>query len=605
MSAPAVSFRRPLTIEEVPLPPGYSRRILEEAYRAELREKHAEKVRQALEARARIVERASEDLVFRKKVMIVCERDPAFFVDHFVWTYDDRTSVEEPLVLYDFQREKIVAPALRRWATQGRERITQAVEKSRGVGYTWVEFGGLSTHAFLFKPSWSQLLGAVTREDVDDGGQEATHESLFGKIRFVISHLPRWMREELLGPHFQRDEYNKRYLLKNPLKPRNIIVGRQFGAMFGRGHRYSEVKGDEIAYAEQMANADTSLKQTTNRFAGGSTPQGKHTFHYQLMRGELKVERQTLHWSEHPDLDLKWYNEQREHMTDAAIASELDIDYEASSGNRVLPEVTVRTHFLAPTPGSTNVVLGTRHVSDGTLYVPTLPLHVIIDPGISDALATVWVQEDHVHHEFRVVDFVQVNDRAVDWIVPFILGVVPEFTYDGKPWRHDYNDVEAKLIERHARWRKPSEVFGDHYGSTRSMVTGGSCWDELARYGIFVCPVRIENDLQAISHLQLVMRHTKISAHLEEERTGPARTSPSFGEVVTQWRYKRKSTGEPLEVLKPVHDQFCHGGDCLKLWAQTVDLPEARVQPVQSGAVHRETGPAVTVSRSFPRRRRR
>lgn len=598
----ALNYRRPLAIHEVPLPPGYSREILEPGFKAVQKAMHDARIREVLEARYKINTRAEDDASYRLALYELCRRDPAFFVNHFCWTFDDRASSDEPLVLYQFQHDKIVVPYTTMIASVGRERVTMCKEKSRGVGFTWVELA-LRVWAFLFKENWSILIGAVHEIDVDDGGQEATHQSLFGKIRYMLEHLPRWMRDDLLGPYWTRDSYNKRLLLKNPLKPKNIIVGKHFGSMFGRGHRYSEVFGDEIAHADQFKTADTSLKQTTNRFDGGSTPLGKHTFHYQLMRGPLTVVRHTLHWSEHPDLDVDWYNEQRQHMTDEAIAQELDIDYESSAGGRVLPEVSVATHFLAPDANYHNVNVGGRAMADGTLYDPGLPLHVVLDPGISDALACVWIQPDRGRREWRVVDFVQVEDRAIDWIVPFILGSVPETTYRGHPWTHDYNAVEEQIITRHRAWHAPDEVFGDAYGNTRSMATGGSAYDELANYGIYVCSIKVLDDLQAIGQCQLLFRHVKVSAHLEHQRNGPEATTPTFAEVLTQWRRKKPVEGSPTVNLKPIHDKYCHGGDCMKMYATEQDLPEPDRMPAGAGRVHKRRGSDLSVSKPYRARR--
>lgn len=594
-----VNFREPLPLEQVPIPPGYDRRLMDPAYKAIKAAEHKRLVRRVLLKRAEITARGADDPKYRAHVLELCRRDPFFFVDYFCWTYDDRFGVDEPFVLYEFQRKKIVLPYLDMCATTGRNRWTGCKEKSRGVGWTWVELA-LRVWSWLFKDNWSILIGSVYEEDVDDGGQEATHESLFGKIRYILDNLPKWFRDEMLGPYWKRDSYNKRLLLKNPLRPRNVLVGKHFGVMFGRSKRFREVLGDEIAYATAMANADTSLKQTTNLFMGGSTPYGEDTFHAQLMHGDLLVHRETIHWSEHPELDLDWYNEQRQHMTDEAIASELDINYEGSVGSRVLSEVTAATHFIFPEKPDPNVLDESgRHVWDGTLYADTLPLHAVIDPGISDALACIWVQEDRLNQEWRIVDFVQVEDRAIDWIVPFLVGEVPESTYRGDPWPHSYNEVEHKIIARHKLWRPPAEVFGDHYGTTRSMTTGGSAYDELARYGVWVCPVKIEDNLQAISWCQLWFRHVRVSGHLAEQRNGNPSRIPTFKEVLSLWRYKVREEGAGGAKPQVRHDRYCHAGDCCKMYAQQVDLPDARQLPVAAGRGLRQRGSPIKVSKRY------
>lgn len=586
MTVEPVLHRKPLRWDEVPLPLGYPRSVLDAAVKERLKAQHADRVRQAMEERAFIIKKAAEDVVYQEKVLVLCERDPAWWINHFVWTYDDRVGTDEPLVLYPFQEEKFVEPYKQMVSTTGHARWTRAGTKSRALGATIVSLA-LRTHSFQFKESWSILLGAVTRDDVDDGGLGATHLSLMGKVRYIIGKQPRWMRDRLLGPLFARDDYNKRYLLRNPTKPRNLMAGKQLSGMFGRGQRFSEVFADEIAWSEEMEAADTSLKQTTNRFEGVSTPQGKHTFHYQLVSGSLPgVQTYVCHWSEHPELDLAWYNEQREHMTEEQVAQELDCSFDASAGGRVLKEVGIDSHFtlVEPELAREEELQKQRRPLLGA-YDPALPLIVVIDPGIADPMAVVWAQWDAGRAEGRIVDFVQTQDRTLDWCVPFIIGRVPEATHRGQPWQHAYGPVEERIIRRHALWGPPTEVYGDHYGIARGLTTGLSAYDDLEPYGISVFPVKIDDDLQAIAHLELIMRYFRFPSRLIEQRNGPPETCPTMGEVVTQWRFPRRRADDHRLVTKPVHDKFCHGGDTLKMLAKRLLLPEATQQPVDSGRV--------------------
>jgi len=597
VTAPA-SIRRPLRLDEVPLPENYPRSILDPNGKAILRAKHRAHVEEVVAERAWIAHKCEDDPVYQEKVLIACERDPQFWIDSFTWTYDDRTRIDEPLVLYPFQVEKFVEPYKEMRTLQGRARWTRVGNKSRGVGATWVALA-LRLHSFSFLDNWSVLVGGAFQDDVDDGGQMATHQCLFGKLRYLIAKLPRWMRDRLYGPLIRREEFNKRFLLQNPNKPRNHIAGEQFSAMFSRSQRYREVLGDEIAWAEAMESADRALKQATNCFEGFSTPQGKHTFHYQMFSGALPgVQNYTVHWSEHPELDVDWYNEQRQHMTDEMVASELDCSFEASAGGRVLKEVALDSHFtLVETTNKEGVLLGA--------YDPALPIHVIIDPGIVDAMACVWGQWDEGRREGRVIDFVQTEGRTIDWIVPFILGRVLDRTHTGQPWPHDYGRVETEIIERHRLWRPPETVFGDNYGTSRGLADGLSAYDLLHEYGIDVCPVRVDDDIAAISRCELLMRYIRFARRLVEQRNGPQETCPTMGEVVTQWRFPRRKADDYRPITKPIHDRFCHGGDCLKMWALKLDLPVATEQPLESGRAMRARGSDVVGGRKrWPRSRR-
>lgn len=567
----ALSYRRPLTLEEVPLPPGYSRSLLAPAFKTDQLAKYIARKRSVKETTARILEACKDDTLRRQLIYEKCRRDPVYFIDHFCLTFDDRSDEGiVPMVSWDVQIEKIAKPYIQLCETRAPHRITQATAKSRAMGFTWYSLA-LRLWRWTFHDNWSILIGGENRDDVDDGGQGATQQSLFGKLRFMLNNLPGWMKADLYGPLIEKEEYNKRGFLKHPLKPRNVIHGKQLGSMFGRSRRYSEVWGDEVGHAEEMEDADKSLKQTTNRASFGSTPKGKSGFFYQIMHSSLSVQRFYLWWAESPALTLDWYNEQRQHMTDDAIAQELDISFEMSAGGRVLSEVVLDKWFVPQ-----------------AVWTPNLELQVVIDPGYADHFAAIWAQWDPVNEQGRIVDSVMTNRKTVDWIVPFVLGVIPATTHRGEPWPHEYTAVEREIIARHASWGAPHYVGGDKAGGAKSLTSGTSAWEELERYGIFVDEIKIQDDEEAIKVLNLFMRHIRFSDHLLEQRNGPRETCATMGEVVTQWRYPKQRDNTTSRISKPIHDMYCHLGDCLKMWASTLYLPDAVVQPVEAGPALRQ-----------------
>lgn len=567
----SLSYRRALTLEEVPLPPGYSRALLAPAAKAEQLRKYLARKREVKENIARLLEACKEDGMRRQLVYEKCKRSPVYFIDHFCMTFDDRADEGVvPMVSWQVQIDKIAEPYIRLCETKAPHRITQATAKSRAMGFTWYSLA-LRLWRWTFHNNWSILIGGENRDDVDDGGQGATQQSLFGKLRFMLNNLPGWMKTDLYGPLIEKEEYNKRGFLKHPLKPRNVIHGKQLGSMFGRSRRYSEVWGDEVGHAEEMEDADKSLKQTTNRASFGSTPKGKSGFFYQIMHSSLAVQRYYLWWAEAPALTLDWYNEQRQHMTDESIAQELDISFEMSAGGRVLSEVVLEKWFIPQ-----------------AVWTPNLELQVVIDPGYADHFAAIWTQWDPVNEQGRVVDSVMTNRKTVDWIVPFVLGIIPQTTHRGEPWPHEYTSVEKEIIVRHGTWGAPHYVGGDKAGGARSLTSGTSAWEELERYGIFVDEIRIQDDEEAIKVLGLFMRHIRFADYLLEQRNGPRETCATMGEVVTQWRYPKIRDNSTSRVSKPIHDMYCHLGDCLKMWASTLYLPDAVVQPVEAGPVLRQ-----------------
>lgn len=580
----AEEMRLPLRREEVPLPPAgdFSLDILLDERKAATLLAYRQRQRIVREERAILYAKCEKDINYRQYVYERCKRDARYFIDYFCWTYDDRRKEEEIFVLYDFQVEKIVKPYELFCRVEAPNRSTLGYGKSRGIGFTWVVCG-TRTRNFLFWDNWSILMGAENRDDVDDGGLlGSTHQTLMGKVRYIIDKLPKWMRDDLLGPLFKKEEYNKRWHLRNPKKPRNMIDGKQLGSMFGRQRRYSEAFADEAAHAEDMQDADTSIKQTTNRFCFGSTPKGLGNFFAGAMIGGTipGVVKFWMWWPEHPLLDLSWYNEQRNHMTDEGIAQELDINFTLSIGGRVLHEVTADWFIKIP------VEPPNEHG-----YDPRLDIEIVIDPGYADALAVIWTQWSDLYGRGRIIDFVQTERKAIDWLVPFITGDILTATYRSEPWRHLYNETEREIIARHKLWGPPKYIYGDAAGGQKHDNTGTSTWDELAHYNLFVDEIRITDDEEALKRLELFMRHVRIGKHLITQRNGPRAIVPTLFEVVTQWRYPKYEEGKVTQPSrKPIHDRYCHGGDALKMWAQTHDLPDALEQPISSGRIRKARG---------------
>lgn len=599
---PRVWKKRPLLLHEVPLPPGggFTHALLDEEVKKQQRIDHLAYVEETLRETAKINERAKQDPDYADAVIALCERDPEWWIDHFVWAHEPRQHEDRPLVLYDFQRLKMVRPYIKHRDTQAPARSTQMKAKSRDMGATWVELA-CRVHSFVFKDNWSILVGGVKQKDVDDGGLTATHKSLFGKIRFIIKYLPKWMRDRMVGPKWEAKEYNKKLLLINPLKPNNIIEGVQVGDMFGRGGRYSEAFVDEFAYAPNVKAAERAIKQTTTRFCGVSTPNGRGDLFEQLMfTTELAVVQYWIWWPEHPEKDLLWFNIERENMEDDDVASELNISFDESAGDRVLPDVHVPEFFIVRKGGTSSDLEDPK-----TLWEPGLPRRWVIDFGASHPMAAVCAQwHDRAQPQFGTfLDFVQTQGKAVDWIVPFLTGEIPRGTWRGDLWPHEYTPVERQIIQRSARWGPNIEVYGDWQGSTMNVVTGAhSAFKELEKYGIIVTPVKVLDDYESIVAARELMRHMRADARLVTQRNGDAKWCPTFSEVLTQWKYPKPQPGMTSKTLVPVHDRYCHGGDCVKMLALTIDLPDAgSVMSVSAGKAIGKRGSDVVRGR-FNRR---
>jgi hypothetical protein len=189
-------------------------------------------------------------------------------------------------------------------------------------------------HCWLFKDGDSTGFGSRKLDLVDD---KDNPDCIFEKIRFLLYHLPTWMRPEGFEPH----HHDKHCTLLNPANG-STITG-EGGSEIGRGGRKSRYIVDEAAYLPNPKTADASLSQTTRVRIDVSTPNGTgNPFHTRRFNATVPVF--TFHWRDDPRKDDAWYEREKLRLADPVIiAQELDIDYSASIDGVCIPAAWVRS----------------------------------------------------------------------------------------------------------------------------------------------------------------------------------------------------------------------------------------------------------------------
>ena len=302
-----------------------------------------------------------------------CARDPYYFAIRHCYTVDpwDGGSVKYvPPFLF-------VADYLRRMQRRGNKHVA----KSRKMMASW-----LGPIYFLWKmgfaPRFSGLMASRKRSLVDDGGEAATQDSLFGRLRIV------W---EMLRPDI-RERIPLRFAMCRITNPLNgaSIRGEATGPSVGRGGTYDDALLDEAAYMPQSEQVHRALHLAcpTGKIYQG-TPDGPANMFARLAREKPRsLDFIRLHWTAHPDrydgaeLDAAtgrptsfWYRAACESMPPDAIARELDISYEHSAEGLVYPEFSYDVHMRAD-----------------LAYEPSLPLRAGLDPGIGAPTAAGFFQ---------------------------------------------------------------------------------------------------------------------------------------------------------------------------------------------------------------------
>lgn len=213
----------------------------------------------------------------------MCARDPLFYFNTFVWTFDPRKSPPViPFITYPYQDD-----AFRRmFGVLGQEDLL--IEKSRDMGASWMCLL-VFQHQWHFREMQSFLCVSRNEDYVDKKGNP---KSLFWKLDLVLSNLPPWLR-----PMVKRSGLH----LEN-LENGSAIDGESTTGDVGRGDRRRAVLLDEFAafgvdegYKALAATGDATPCRIFN-----STPQGTGNAFYDMHETD-EVAKIRLHWSQHPE----------------------------------------------------------------------------------------------------------------------------------------------------------------------------------------------------------------------------------------------------------------------------------------------------------------
>lgn len=214
----------------------------------------------SLEERAQLLIKAQGDVKLQAALLEMCRREPTYWFNNFAYTFDPRDSKGAiPFNLYPFQEWFIDT-----LHQKIEEQNDIDIEKSRTMGASWMLMG-LFLWYWLFIPSSSFLIGSITEQEVDLNLIDP-EDTLFGKLRFMLEYVPKWMMPKVY--------IDKHLILKNEDNG-NAITGKAPTSNFGRGSRKKAILFDEIAFWQWARAAYASASQTTKCRIMNSTSNGK------------------------------------------------------------------------------------------------------------------------------------------------------------------------------------------------------------------------------------------------------------------------------------------------------------------------------------------
>lgn len=272
-----------------------------------------------------------------------CKKNFILWINLFVWTYDPRLNAfglppNIPLVLTPKQ-ESILKNA----EDSFQNNMDIMVEKSRAEGLTEI-MSAWDVHKWLFEYGYKSGWGSRKEELVDKLGDPDT---LFARLRRIIYGLPKKMLPTGYGR--KNNKYDNRLRIVNP--DNGAVIAGEGGVNIGRGGRTSNYKLDEYAFLENPKSVDEALSYNTNCRILFSTPNGMNKFYDHKMSGRIKVE--TAGWWNNPSKNDKWYENKRNEDSEwyqlqkmtfdpVIIAQEVDIDYNASVEDVLIPSKWVQ-----------------------------------------------------------------------------------------------------------------------------------------------------------------------------------------------------------------------------------------------------------------------
>lgn len=254
--------------------------------------------------------------------------NPAQFISDWGVTLDPRNVEIDlpsviPFILFPRQEEWI------NWVVaHWRKRTHGLTEKSRECGVSWLAIA-LSCTLCLHYEGMAIGFGSRKQEYVD---KIDFPKSLFFKARMFMKYIPR----EFRGGWILDDAP----LMRINFRETGSNISGESGDNIGRGDRTGIYFVDEAAYLEKPELVEAALSQTTNCRMDVSSVNGLSN-PFAQKRHSGRVDVFTFHWRDDPRKDEIWYAKQKAELPPHIVAQEIDINYQASIENVVIPNVWV------------------------------------------------------------------------------------------------------------------------------------------------------------------------------------------------------------------------------------------------------------------------
>jgi len=373
--------------------------------------------------------------------LVRCEYDPVFFITKYCYTLDPKDAKNKIKLIPKWEYVTTLIENIH--ANQN-----NLIEKTRQMIVSWIT-QAYNVWGLLFGNGYAALNLSRKEDLVDD----KTHNSLFGKMRFIFDHLPEWMIEARFGKVIHSGEAI-RYLRAQNEKYNNSIIGESANIGAGRGGSFTKVFADEFGFVDRSESVYSSFDDAcpTGKNLITTPPfKGKKCCFYRLREGSFRkindFEIVRIHWTQHPHRNKEWYRKACQGKTDDEVARELDIDWNISVKGRIYDRWETSKHIIS------------------YKYQNVLPLDLDFDFGIGESPVSIGVSQDLPDGKTVYFSDMEFFGLTADEIMPKLTAQIEKVGYVGK--------------------FKELRCWGDPSGKARG-ATGKSWITEFRRYDIII-----------------------------------------------------------------------------------------------------------------------
>jgi hypothetical protein len=422
-----------------------------------------------LRAKAETLKEMEGDEYLRaQKILDIYAVDPVRFIQDFMLIKANKAQGSPPKPFFLFEYQKRIIYKLME-LDQGDKESELLIDKPREMGITWLLCAYFEWR-WLFTPNYSSFILSRSEEEVDDGTR-TPDGSIFGKLRWMLDRVPRYIIPATYQKKVVRGTTTDMNLkLINP-SIGSSITGSSTNSEAGRSRRYSALWIDEAFAIDRFQEVYRSIQTVSKIKVFTSTVAPGKVYEDFKKAREAEGNYISLTWKDHPFKDQEWYDgvkAKAEMMNDPELMREAEPTYAINPKAAYYPNITKAK--LQPLE-----------------YAPRLPLYESLDIGGKQDL-TVVIDWQFDGTTFYCLDAYHNRNRPVRWYAPFMN---PEAPADYGA----YTEYQQKEIEKRKGRKKPVAYFGEADHFAQRHPTNTSSAQELARDGI-----RLVYNSYAIKH---------------------------------------------------------------------------------------------------------